>query len=224
MDTVRENGNHLLRIGLYTGPEAARLIGLSPATVKRWLDEGGNPLWSTDLGSWRGTVQLSFRDLIELRFVNQFRKERMSLQGIRWAYNRAREIVGDDRPFSTSRFRTDGRRIFLELKNVAEDDPALIDLKSDQYVLHRMVAPTFKDLVYIDEAVAAWWPLEGKKTVYIDPLHAFGQPILKEYGIPTATLWNAVKTAGSDKRVAQDYEIPVRFVRDAILFEQRIAA
>jgi len=58
---------------------------------------------------------LSFRDLIELRFVKTFRDLGVGLTTIRDCYRRAVDEIHDDRPFSTQRFRTDGKTIFLEI-------------------------------------------------------------------------------------------------------------
>ncbi len=59
-------------------------------------------------------LELGFRDLIELRFVAAFVNAGVGLKAIRNCLVYAREVVADDRPFSTRRFKTDGRTIFLE--------------------------------------------------------------------------------------------------------------
>jgi hypothetical protein len=60
----------------------------------------------------KSALEVSFRDLIELRFVKAFRDAGLSLQTIRECFGRAIEAVRDERPFSTLRFRTDGKTIF----------------------------------------------------------------------------------------------------------------
>ena len=51
---------------------------------------------------------------------------------------RAREILHDERPFTTAKFRTDGRSIFLEIAQQA-DDPVLLDLLKNQYGMKRVI-------------------------------------------------------------------------------------
>ena len=68
-------------VGLYTISEAAKLLRSSPRTIRRWVEgydyqRNGEkahsaPLWRPDLSIDDG-VELSFRDLIELRFINAF--------------------------------------------------------------------------------------------------------------------------------------------------------
>ena len=51
----------------------------------------------------------------------------MSLHAIRRALAIAHEATGAERPFSTARFRTDGRTVFLQVSREVEE-PTLIDL------------------------------------------------------------------------------------------------
>ena len=72
----------LIGVGLYSLPEAARLLGASPASVRRWIGGYGYtlgdrirsvpPLWNMDLPMFDEQFVISFRDLIELRFVKAF--------------------------------------------------------------------------------------------------------------------------------------------------------
>ncbi len=103
---------------------------LGRQTLSRWLRgydfkvngevHRSEPLWRPDYPVDE-RVELSFRDLIELRFVKAFRDAGLSLQTIRICFQRAVEEVRDPRPFSTRRFRTDGKTIFLEITEGVED-------------------------------------------------------------------------------------------------------
>ncbi len=121
--TIRDG---VLRRGVYAGAEALRLINfrrnpqipgrpVSRHTIARWLrgydykDRSGEtrhsaPLWRPDYADDDGTIELSFRDLIELRFVKAFRDLGLGLPTIRACFKRAVDKVHDDRPFSTQRF------------------------------------------------------------------------------------------------------------------------
>ena len=135
----------------------------------------------------------------------------------------AREAVQDPRPFSTRRFRTDGRTIFLDtLKATGESE--LLDLKRGQFVIKSVIERTFKDLDLDNEVVARWRPFRGKDTIVIDPQRAFGQPIAAAYGVPTVALAEAVTSEGSVERVSRLYEIPSAIVRDAVRFEADLQA
>jgi uncharacterized protein (DUF433 family) len=234
--------------GVYSATEALRLLnfnrpGIAPSdrvsrnTIARWLkgyehgsavDPGTNrgysqPLWRPDYLNDDDLFEISFRDLIELRFVKAFRDIGLSLTTIRECYQRAAEEVHDERPFSTKRFRTDGKTIFLEITEGVKEGK-LVDLRRRQNVFKTIVAPSLRDLEFVASTVARWFPLGiDKRAVVIDPARSFGQPIVS-VGVPTEILVNAVKVEGSIEAVAALYDVPKGDVRSAIDFERRLAA
>lgn len=214
--------------GIYTTPEAARMVGMRAGTLRRWLlgydhdAKHEDPLWRPQYDPNEDDgVLLGFRDLIEARIVNALRAKKIGLPTIRICMDRARAIVGQDRPFSTSQFKTDGKTIFLEITR-GLDEPQLIDLKRSQGVFNRVVAPSLADLDFGPDGAERWWLLHGKKTIVADPMRAFGQPIVAEHGISTARLAEAVEAEGSIPKVAKLYEIRPGLIRDALAYEQMI--
>ncbi len=220
-------------IGVYTAPEAARMVGMAPKTLRRWLlgyDHANGdqptkhepPLWTPQYDP-RGDdgVLLGFRDLIEARIVHALRGKRIGLPTIRICIDRAQKIVGQDHPFSTSLFKTDGKSIFLEITRDL-DEPELIDLKHQQGVFQRVVAPSLADLDFGPGGAERWWLVPGKKTIVADPDRAFGQPIVADHGVTTARLWDAVEAEGSVELAAKLFELKPRFVRDALDYERSL--
>ena len=181
------------------------------------------PLWTPELPANDHHLELGFRDLIELRFVQAFVRENVDLRVIRRCLETAREAVQDSRPFSTRRFKTDGRTIFLEsLKSDGESE--VIDLARGQYVIRAVLEQTFRDLDIEGDIVVRWRPFQGRDSIVIDPRRAFGQPIAAISGVPTVALAEAVTAEGSTERVARLYEVPVAVVRDAVRFEASLQA
>jgi uncharacterized protein (DUF433 family) len=220
-------------IGYYTVPEAARLLKVPARNINRWLggyryEERGRTvavpaLWTPELPAYEHHLELSFRDLIELRFVKAFLDAGLWLKTIRTCLDYAREYVEDPRPFSTRKFLTDGRTIFLESARQSGEDE-LLDLKRHQYVIKRVIERSFKDLDIEDDAVARWRPLNGKKSIVIDPVRVFGQPIAADIGVPTVVLADAVEAEGSVEKAARIFNVTPRIVRDALRFERSLAA
>jgi uncharacterized protein (DUF433 family) len=219
-------------IGAYTLPEAARLLGISPSTLKRWLfgysykhhdlSAGQEPLWPAQYGDDQDEPLLGFRDLIEARVVRGLRSLGIGLPTIRRCLTLAGEIVGDSHPFSTRKFKTDGRSIFLEVAEKAgseDQDSTLINLKNRQRVFKTIVQPSFVDLSFDADVASRWWLLPNKKTIVLDPARSFGQPIVADGGVPTARLAQAVAAEGSLDRVARLFELKPMAVRDALRFE-----
>lgn len=222
-----------LGIGYYTVPEAARLLKMPAINIRRWLggyrySKGDDefvmpPLWIPQLPRHDDHIELGFRDLIELRFVHAFTRANLSLITIRRCLEFARDCVNDDRPFSTRRFQTDGKTIFLDIARQTGEEE-LLDLTKRQYVLKQIIERTFKDLDIENDTVTRWRPFKGKKSIVIDPLRAFGQPITTDYGVPTNALAEAAKAEGSVDRVSQLFEVPAQVVRDAVAFENALQA
>jgi uncharacterized protein (DUF433 family) len=229
--------------GAYSAVESLRLLnfnraGLPPArrvsrqTVARWLRgyhhgedsaHHSEPLWTPDYRNHDDQIELSFRDLIELRFVKTFRDLGVGLATIRDCYRRAVDEVNDDRPFSTQRFRTDGKTIFLDITE-KDHDGRTIDLKKRQQVFRTCIEPSLRDLEFDASTVARWYPLGAdRKSVLIDPARSFGRPIVGG-GVPTEIIAEAVKIEGSIEAVVSLYELSKAEIRQAIKFEQRLAA
>jgi len=221
-----------LGTGFYTVPEAARLLKIRPLSIRRWLSgysytHGEEtvhmpPLWKPQLPSYDNHIELGFRDLIELRIIKSFLDAGLSLITVRNCLDYARECANDERPFSTRRFQTDGRTIFLEsARRTGEEE--LLDLKSHQYVIKKVIDRTFKDLDLSEHIVTRWRPLDGKQSIVVDPARAFGQPITNSYGVPTVVLAEAVTVEGSFERVSRLYDVSIGAIKDAVKFEQSLA-
>jgi DNA-binding transcriptional MerR regulator len=228
--------------GAYGATEGLRLLNFSRSnapvrhvsrnTVARWLrgydfgtdGEGhSEPLWHPDYSNEDNLIEFSFRDLIELRFVKAFRDIGLALPTIRECYQRAAEEVHDERPFSTRKFRTDGKTIFLEITEGIQE-AKLVDLRRRQNVFRTIVEPSLKDLEFDASAVARWFPLGiARKSIIIDPTRAFGRPIAAS-GVPTEVLSRAVTVEGSVAKVGRLYNVSTAEVKDAVAFEKRLAA
>jgi hypothetical protein len=230
-----------LGIGYYTAVEAARLLKTSPRKISRWLGgysyrdaTGGTveapPLWRPQLPKLGDGLEIGFRDLVELRFVLAFLQQNVPFNVVRRCLENARVIVGEERPLSTHRFRTDGKSIFLESAREAlatisgADGSALVDLKTNQLVFKQVVERTFKDLDIADGSVVQWRPYGGKPSIVIDPVRSFGKPLATNFGVPTAALTEAAEAEGSAKRAARLFEVPVPIVNDAVDFERSLMA
>lgn len=213
-------------IGAYSLAEAGRLLGVSPTTIRRWLfgysyEHHGprtqqKPLWLPQYGLDQDEPLLGFRDLLEARIVRGLRELHIGLPTIRACLDFAREVVEDDHPFSTRRFKTDGRRLFLE-----SHSGRMIDLKVRQHVFRRIVEPSFVDLDFDADAASRWWLLPKRRTIVLDPARSFGQPIVADSGVPTLRLAQALEAEGSVDRVARLYELKLPLVRDALTFERK---
>jgi uncharacterized protein (DUF433 family) len=219
--------------GIYTVSEAAKLTRVSSGRIRRWLrgyryhrrqkTYASPPLWN---GQWEPidhSLALGFLDLIEIRFVDAFLKAGVTWSTLRQARERARELFKVSHPFCTNRFVTDGRALFVELHR-ATGEPSLLEIISRQHVFGQIMKPFLKELeIGRDGAVLRWRPLGKTRLVVLDPTRNFGRPIVAEHGVPTEVLAKAAALS-SIPEVARWYEVPEVEIRDAVEYEQQLAA
>ena len=214
----------LLGRGVYTPSEAARLLGLSSAKLRRWSsDDELKALWANEFSQFFETSELSFLDIQQARVISAFRHAGVSLQSIRRALRSASEILGTPTPFAHSDIQTDGRSLFLKTTD-AGSEKVLVDLLKSQYTFERIIRPTFKDIDFDNKVASRWWPLSRSRRVVIDPRRSFGRPVDVETGVETEVLVSAVEAEGGVKEAAAAFDVPVAAVKAAIEFETKLAA
>ena len=231
MDGGTETG--LVGVGIYTIPEAARLAQVPISSIRRWLygyryAYKGRTIEQPAIVSTNERLRslrvVTFRDLIEVQFVHAFLDEGVSWKTIRIAASNAREITGNDHPFASRQFVTDGRTIFAEIVQ-RTGSKELLDLRNNQMAFRRVLLPTLRAKVEIGtEGVERLWPLGKRRPVVIDPKRQFGQPISRDEGVPTAVLSGAYQSMGSVDAVSRWYDVTRAAVRAAVDLEQRLAA
>jgi uncharacterized protein (DUF433 family)/DNA-binding transcriptional MerR regulator len=234
---MQEASDRFLGVGIYPVPQVTRLTGIPSARIRRWIKgydfrtgqerHRSQPVWKTQLPVVEKKAALSFLDLLELRFIDAFLTAGVSLSKIRKAAEMAADLVGHDHPFSTNTFRTDGKRIFGELTHQKTGKKAMIDLHDAQLGVAEFIIPSLTASIVFDEGTgraSKWRPAPEAPAVVLDPAREFGQPIIDDVGIQTATLVDAWKAEGSIDRVAKNFDLRADQVEQAIRFELRPAA
>lgn len=226
--------------GIYTLPQAERLTNVSAKKIRRWLyghsypakpNEGKSrrfsiPLWSPQLNrSEYDADVIGFNDLLEVRFVSAFVQHGVPLQVIRKCLETAKELFGINYPLSSGLFKTDGRTIFAQALKESSEDEALLDLKSRQFAFKDIIKPSlYAGIEYDGQLARKWFPGGPRQHVVLDPARQFGAPILDETGTPTDVLYASYLAEGATpeaiKQTAQVYEVPVKLVNYAIVFEE----
>lgn len=222
-------------IGIYTMPEAARLVGKSPATIRRWLlgyrfptksGMGGEspPIFQPQLPQLEAHWAIGFLDLVELLFIKAFLEQGVSLQTIRRAAREAARRWETSHPFCLRRLATDGRTIFATLQDETGEE-SLLELTRSQLCFRDVLSPYLRQLDYDRVGdVSRWWPLGKEVPVFVDPSISFGKPVVARYNIPTEALFAAVQADQAQQEVAEWFDVPVEIVRAAVRFERSLAA
>jgi uncharacterized protein (DUF433 family) len=218
----------LIGIGVYTPAEAGRLLHMPSSKILRWMrghrieNTTYEALWTPEINLGDDRVFLGFRDLMELRVADGFIKAGLSAIRVRAAIKLAREMIGQERPLSTNRFRTDGREIFLtvvETDETGESRERLLNLFRRQYEFKGIIDPILKSVDFgADGNPRLWWPAGRRANIVVDPERAFGQPIDVASSVPSAVLAAAALLSGIPD-AARDYDVPESSVRRCVDFE-----
>jgi uncharacterized protein (DUF433 family) len=160
---------------------------------------------------------------MEVRFVQFFLGKGVSWKVLREAATYAAQVVDSAHPFSTFKFKTDGKRIFADF--LAERSRSILDLSVKQYTFPSVIEPyLYAGLEFKGDDPARWFPVRQSRRIVIDPSVGFGQPTLNPEGVPTAILAHAAIIERSIERVAKWYSVPVPAVQAAVDYEQQLAA
>lgn len=218
----------LVGIGLYSPKQAERLIGVEADKIRRWLlrdTSPAGPLWHPEPEALGAEDTLSFRDLLEVRAVAQFR-EYVTMPAIREALASLRDYLERDYPLTHPRLLTDGKAVFL--RHLEENGKeALTDLGKRQAVFPDVIFPSLLEGIEFDasENPIRWHPDPQDPSIVIDPKLAFGKPIVLPCHMSTHAIYSAFQAEDGDaEAVARNFEISLDEVNRAVNFEKRIAA
>ena len=216
---------NLIETGIYSVPEAAKLVGATDRKVRGWVTgygKGEGPLIDNQLGWVDGRLAFSFVNLMEIRFIAFFEAAGVRLPNIRAIVTEAKNLMNHPHPFATSIvFRTDGKRILAKIAR--QNGVDLYDLKSRNYEMETVVFRSLKHNVEFnpDGEILYWRPRpQTAPNVIVHPKFAFGQPVLRTSRIPTRTLRDATDAENSAEAVAEQFEVPIKQVREAVKFER----
>lgn len=228
-------------IGIYTRPEAARLLGMTPSRLRRWVS--GYTYWlqdadgrllrrrpsviNTDLPSLNDAVALSFLELMELRVVKAIVDKGVPLQRVRDRAKVAAERFGTEHPFASRRVFTDGRDIFSAVAGDLEP-PNVVRWRRDDIdqVVSGAVFEQFLDEIEFDQGTALahrWWPMGRDAPIVLDPRIRFGAPVIEGTAVRTTVVARmAAKASAEDAAIA--YELQLQQAVAAVQFEAELAA
>lgn len=226
----------LLGKGLYSLPEAAWLMGIPTAKLRRWADgytfqhrgedRFSKPVFQRDLVNGKNRPTLTFADLIELKLVSMFREKGVSMLTIRAAAQAAVKRFDTNHPFAIRRFDTDGKRIFATLENTKvkgiSQERLVEEIALSQTVMEDIAQPFFLKLEYENDEVSLFRPLGKGSRVVLDPHRAFGKPIDEKSGVPTFVLYQMFQGGESAERIAWWYEVDIEAVSAAVAYENAL--
>jgi uncharacterized protein (DUF433 family) len=232
-----KNANLLMR-GFYTVRDAARLIEVGNARrihgwLKGYAHRTAGPLIHRDYEPINERQELSFLDLMEIRFIEHFREQGIRLQTLRRCMETAREVWKTEKPFATERIRfiarNDRRDILVEevFRPVAKEtgDPKLWSLVTAQYQLFKTIRIQIDNGLTFDTTTllaTTWKPRPDQfPDIVIDPSVAYGEPTGPSK-VPTRIIYSALRAGETAASIADWYKLPLGEVDTAIRFEYHL--
>jgi DNA-binding transcriptional MerR regulator/uncharacterized protein (DUF433 family) len=225
-------------LGIYSISDVARYLHATPQLVRNWVlgrpsrasrtdsDQRTSPILLAPPRRIDGEAVLTFRDLIELRFVRLFRQHGVSMPVIKAAAQNAAVQLQSNHPFGLHKFSTDGKKLFADLKSTRiieeesgrdVDEKRLVqELDLAQMVMGDIIQIWLKDVVYDENIIRQLWLLGPNGRAMLDPLRGFGQPLDSPTGVPLAPLYASIRAGDSIAAVADWYEVPEAAVEAAI--------
>jgi uncharacterized protein (DUF433 family) len=207
------------RTPAYPYAEAAHYLNLPLSTLRAWF---------LGQGKFHHVIRpdgqaLSFLNLVEAHVLKAIRRaHRISLPKVRKALNYVRTQLEVERPLANERFQTNGVDLFVErlgqLLNVSKDG---------QFEMDALLRTHLQRIEWDDAGIPIkLYPFTRKAAtanapapVEIDPTVAFGRPVLKGRGVPTAILADRFKAGDSLSMLASDYETSTEQIEEAIRCE-----
>ena len=221
-----------LLAGFFTVRDAARLLQMENSRriggwLSGWPGSKSGPVINRDFDG----RSISFLDLMEIRFIEHFRKQGVTMPTIRRAASQLRKELSVQHPLAlanSDKYLTDRRRIFGQAAE-AEGDKKTWDLATNQYVMWAAIEALVARGVEFDpvsELAKVWRPMENDfPNVIVDPRLAFGRPVIGQRPTPTGTLLKQWKAGGGDTaKVARWFRIGEDDVDQAVGFELSLAA
>ena len=215
-------------LGAYTFADAAHYVRVPVATVRAWF-LGTKTGWETFQPVLQlddsGHRMLSFRNLVELHVLNSIRKRhRVTLYRVRTAIAILSDVWKSEHPLAEQDILTDAYELFARvsglLTNVSDYDKQILLDKVLRAALQRIERHPAGGARKLFPFPTAEVESAEPRTIEINLSVQFGRPCLAGTGIPTEMLYQRHRGGDAADVLADDYEMPLERVREAIHFEQ----
>ncbi len=226
----------LLEFPAYPIAEAARLVGLSPGQVKRWLQGYEFAYRTKEQPRLRHSMKppvvpqrqrrqssyASFLDIIDLLLVKKLVKQGISLQQARLEIDEAKEVLGMNH-LGYETFFTLGRKVFLQTSS-----SSILALSTGgQMAIDRFIRDLGHQIEFDEETKLAirWYPLHPDRRVVVDPFVSFGRPVIAGRRVTTSNIYDFFVSENEKVEVVCEWmDLKQAQVKSAVKLEKKLAA
>ncbi|HLA88946.1 MAG TPA: DUF433 domain-containing protein [Gemmatimonadaceae bacterium] len=210
--------------------EAARYVDLASATLRSWVfgreypRRGGKGVFRPLIEiADRDQSLLSFNNLIEAHVLRALRTEHgVSIKDVRSAVKYAERSLSIERLLLRPELRTHAGELLIERYG------QLISLSRSGQLAMKMLLQSYLKRIEWDTShiPRRLYPFvrtvsaEAPRLIVIDPLIAFGRPVVVSRGITTAVIRDRIDGGESVDAVSRDYELDRTEVEQAVVYER----
>lgn len=233
-DMIRGMGTVVDLLGrrVYSFPQIDNILGLHQGTSSRWIDgysRAGREYQPVVRQARTGDDVATWGEFVECRLLAEYRDAGVSIQRMRPAVERLRQVTGAPYPLASARLwlGSDGRELVAKVQEDVGLDRALslVVVRTGQSAFDWSArANNFAGSVrWSSETV------EGHVTqlslgrnnpdVVVDPLRGYGDPVVRGRNVATSILSALVQAGEPIESIAESYSLEVRQVEAALRYE-----
>ena len=216
--------------GVYTLPDAAKLLRIDLQLLRRWV--AGYPASvSTQQVSGLGPIRsrgaarsrhFGFLTLIEIFTAYQLRRRGFSIQRLRRFRKELSERFKTEFPFALQGLLSSRTELLKEMGNCA-----LLQLGTGGQTAFEDVIRPFCEKIDFDSAsklAARFFPAGRERSIVVDPRHAFGQPVIIGTNLTTEAIALRLRAGETESDLADDFGLSEQQIKEVGEFELALAA
>ncbi|TVM14537.1 hypothetical protein DPQ33_17295 [Oceanidesulfovibrio indonesiensis] len=235
---------NILNKGVYTIAEASTLTGVPKKSFYNWVQSYKNfkakysneqlrHFWNPDFIDFDGGILLTFRDIMEARFVNMFRKYNIPFKRIASAASYLSLELKVMSPFSSRIFETEGIKILV----FNDENKTRLDTHTKQFLLPDMdflmkperIEAIKRDATILIDGIeydekgtpVLWKPCPNDfPDITIRPGLHTGKPTIDNLSVSTLVMQYELEN--DFQEIAKAYDTRPEFVQQAYEFSRRV--
>lgn len=227
---------NLLDRRVYSFPQIDRVLGLHHGTSERWIDgyeRAGRFYQPVVRPEHTGDDVATWGELVECRLLSEYRDAGVTLQRMRPAVERLRELTGSRYPLASAQLwlGAEGRELVAQVQDDVQlsDKLSLVVVRSGQHMFDWSPrASRFRSSVRwsgqdVDSTPVSIVPDDGNPEIEIDPERGFGDPVIRGRGVTTSVIRELVQAGEPIESIAESYELERSQVEAALRYELKRA-
>jgi uncharacterized protein (DUF433 family) len=216
---------------VYEFSQVDSLLGLGSGTSRRWIDgyeRRGKSYPPVVRETSTGAELVTWGEFVEVRLLAGYRDSGVPMLRMRPVVEGLRQHLGVRYPLATARpYLDESRELVYDLQEEAQLEDSMrlvVEAGSGHLVFSTQMRTVERSTDFGPDVTASSvalriTPLGPSRAVVLDPDYKSGTPVVRS--VPTDILAELVRVGEPIEWVAQQYELRVEQVLDAVEFERR---